>query len=55
MTTHPEFGEHVSLINPDDRKRFPLGRIATRESVKAWRAYRSEDGRSILLEAILDE
>lgn len=55
MTTHPEFGDYQSIIVPDDRKRFPLGRLISREPTKGWKAYRSDDGRRIYLEAIVDE
>lgn len=46
------FGEHVKIIEPDDRHRFHLGRHITREPVKGWRVHRSPDGKSILLEAV---
>lgn len=47
--------DHVAIVNLDDRRRAQIGRWATREPVKGWRVYRSDDGRQILLEAILDD
>lgn len=47
--------EHVAIIQLDTRRRMPLGRFATREETKGWRVFRSEDGRTIHLEAIVDE
>ena len=55
MTTHPEFGEHAAIVQTDDRKRLPIGRYITREPIKGWRLFRSDDGRVLRLEAILDE
>lgn len=56
--THPDptilGSEHVAIISPDDRKRFPLGRFVSREGVTQWRVYRSPDGRHVLLEAIVE-
>lgn len=48
-------GDHRSILVPDDRKRMPLGRHMTREPVKGWKVWASEDGRQLLLEAILDD
>jgi expansin (peptidoglycan-binding protein) len=45
-------GGHVAITNPDDRGRFQLKRWTTREPVSGWRVYRSEDGKTVLLEAV---
>lgn len=50
-----EFGEHVAILKFDDRKRAPLGKFITREPVTGWRVFRSDDGRQVLLEAIVSE
>lgn len=47
-----EPGSHVGLVKPDSRSRFPLGKWITRENVAGWRAYRLDDGKTIVLEAI---
>lgn len=47
-----KFGPHVAIVNPDDSKRFRLGRFITRQPVSGWKVYRSEDGKEILLVAI---
>lgn len=54
MSAH-DLGEHVAIVQPDARNRFHLGRYATREPVSGWRVFRSPDGRTVTLEAILDE
>ena len=45
----------VGTTDPDARGRFNLKRYTTREPVKEWRVFRSEDGRTITLEAVVAE
>ncbi|WP_217181625.1 hypothetical protein [Streptomyces sp. AC495_CC817] len=42
----------VGTVSPDQRKRVPLGRYMSREPVAAWRVYRLDSGKTIVLEAI---
>lgn len=53
MTTD-DLGEHVAILQLDNRRRLPLGRFATREPVEGWRTFVSRDGRTIRLEAIVN-
>lgn len=46
-------GDHVGLIKPDERFRFPLGKLVDREPGVEWRAYRLDGGRTIVLEAVM--
>ena len=43
----------VGLVSPDERGRFPLKRYMTAEPVQEWRLYRSKDGRTLTLEAVV--
>ncbi|MBT2484764.1 MULTISPECIES: hypothetical protein [unclassified Microbacterium] len=45
-------GSHVGLVKPDERWRFPLGKLIDRDPNVEWRAYRLDDGRTIVLEAV---
>lgn len=55
LSISADVGSHVGVLQLDDRRRAPIGRYATREEVKGWRVFRSEDGRVLVLEAIVDE
>jgi hypothetical protein len=55
QTGSPDLGEHVAIIQPDNRRRWGLGRYATREDVDGWRVFVSKDGRTIRLEAIVHD
>jgi len=45
-------GDHVALVEPDSRNRFTIGRYISREPIKSWKLYRSEDGKTIVLQAV---
>lgn len=45
-------GDHVALVKPDSKSRFALGRWMSREPNQGWRAYRLNDGKTIVLEAV---
>lgn len=47
-------GEHIVVIGPDDRGRFPLKKYIHPAPVTGWRLYRENDGKTITLEAIED-
>lgn len=55
MSAQQDLGEHVAILNLDNRRRLPIGRFATREPVDGWRVFRSSDGRTLRLEAIVHE
>jgi hypothetical protein len=54
MSATQDLGEHRAIVTPDSRRRWPLGRLATREPVLGWRVFASADGRTLRLEAILE-
>lgn len=45
-------GDHVAIVKPDSKSRFALGRWLSREPNSGFRAYRLNDGKTIVLEAI---
>jgi hypothetical protein len=45
-------GDHVAIVKPDSKSRFALGRWLSREPNAGWRAYRLDDGKTVVLEAI---
>ena len=47
-----ELGEHIAVVEPDDRRRVALGRFLYRGPVTGYRLYRLNDGKTIVLEAI---
>lgn len=48
-----EPGEHRGLVKMDGRGRFPLRSFASREPIPEWRVYSLDDGKTIVLEAVL--
>ena len=50
ITLNP--GDHAGLVEPDDRRRVPLGRYLTREAVRGFRVYTFNGGKTVVLEAI---
>lgn len=44
--------EHLAIIQPDDRKRFPIGRFITREPNAGWKVFVENYGKTIRLEAV---
>lgn len=48
----PELGSHIATTEPDARGRFNLKRYAYPGPVEHWRVYRSDDGKTITLEAV---
>lgn len=42
----------VGIVRADERGRIPLKKYVTAEPVLGWKVFRSDDGRTITLEAV---